>query len=140
MASYEGYKLTYTKNPSSPSSLKIFPMELSTPLRRKQDRDRGHPQKPTRTPPPLLRAIQSWPGWAGETPSYRQNPSGEDFRELLFGGEGPCTQFTESREIQLPSGKDTSSSLSLFSVGLNLGMNLSVQAAAKATGPSPAWP
>lgn len=25
-------KLTYTKNPSSPSSLKIFPMELSTPL------------------------------------------------------------------------------------------------------------
>lgn len=31
-ASFRGYKLTYTKNPSSPSSLKIFPMELSTPL------------------------------------------------------------------------------------------------------------
>lgn len=34
-----GDKLTYTKNPSSPSSLKIFPMELSTPLWG-QDRDK----------------------------------------------------------------------------------------------------
>lgn len=64
----------------------------------------------------------------------------EKIRELLFRGKGPCTQFTESRETQPPPGKDTSSSLSLFSVGLNLGMNLSAQVAAKATGPSPAWP
>lgn len=36
-----GRQLTYTKNPSSPSSLKIFPMELSTPLWRREDRQ-GH--------------------------------------------------------------------------------------------------
>lgn len=41
-------KLTYTKNPSSPSSLKIFPIELSTPLGR-QDGE-GHPVEATIQP------------------------------------------------------------------------------------------
>lgn len=55
-------KLTYTKNPSRPSSLKIFPMELNTPLWRTRG-TQGH-QVPARSPPP---------GSGGEPPTPAQS-------------------------------------------------------------------
>lgn len=80
VASYGVYKLTYTKNPSSPSSLKIFPMELNTPLWRTQGYNVT--RAPWRSPcpgveqslPPLLRAIQSWPGWGGGILCHQAEP------------------------------------------------------------------
>lgn len=86
-------KLTYTKNPSRPSSLKIFPMELNTPLWRTRG-TQGH-QVPARSPhpgrvgspPPLLRAIRPWLGWGGDILCHRAEAKWR-WSQPLFGGEG----------------------------------------------------
>lgn len=93
MAVTGSIKLTYTKNPSRPSSLKIFPMELNTPLWRTQG-TRGH-RAPVRSPypggehspPPLLRAIRSWPGQGGDILCHQAEPKWRR-PQPLFGGEG----------------------------------------------------